>query len=130
MSDIVSIIAHELTGAYASVCCHKTGGKDPDRDCVCRDMAERLLESDAGTVKALFEHFANLHPEFLRSSLSTARSEGIREGLEMAAKVIDEGYDRNIGPRDKTCAHDRWSHEDCDICAAAAIRAKIEEVKP
>ena len=64
--------------------------------------------------------------ETLRSSLSTARAEGRREGLEEAAKVAD---------RESTKAHCFKSEYSSGRANAAddiaeAIRAKIEEMKP
>lgn len=51
---------------------------------------------------------------------------------ERCAKLLEEGYDRavatpyrNDGVRSKNdqCAHGRYMYEDCEPCAAIAIRA-------
>ncbi len=71
--------------------------------------------------------------ERLRSSLSTARSEGIREGLDetwLAEMIYSEAL--GCDPTSKTIKANRepygtWKKA---VDAAAAIRAKIEEVKP
>ena len=66
----------------------------------------------------------------LRLSLSEARATGRREGMEEAARIAEGNYD-HIGVqsvRDK-CTHGRSSCEDCDQCAAAAIRAAMEKAE-
>jgi hypothetical protein len=48
--------------------------------------------------------------------------------LEEAAKLIEEGFDRpGIAKKQDTCAHGKFGWEDCESCAAAAIRALIPE---
>jgi hypothetical protein len=43
--EVVSFIAHQITGAIGGTCCHRTGGRDPKAaHCECRDAAERILE--------------------------------------------------------------------------------------
>lgn len=45
------------------------------------------------------------------------------QALEEAAKVIEEGFDRGIKRKSDTCAHGKFEWEDCESCAASAIRA-------
>lgn len=42
---------------------------------------------------------------------------------EACARVLDEGYDRiGIVTKHDKCTHGIWDWDDCDQCAAAAIR--------
>lgn len=50
-----------------------------------------------------------------------------RAALEEAAKLIEEGYDRGIKRKQDTCAHGKFGWEDCETCAASAIRALKSE---
>jgi hypothetical protein len=51
--------------------------------------------------------------------------------LEEAAKLIEEGFDRpGIEAKQDTCAHGKFGWEDCESCAAAAIRALKSEAAP
>jgi hypothetical protein len=63
--------------------------------------------------------------------LPLPREEKMREArnaaLEEAAKLIEEGFDRGIARKVDTCAHGKYGWEDCESCAAAAIRALSAE---
>lgn len=48
-----------------------------------------------------------------------------RQALEDAAKAIEEGFDRGIASKHDLCAHKRFEWEDCEACAAKAIRCLI-----
>ena len=51
--------------------------------------------------------------------------------LEEAAKLIEEGFDRpGIETKQDTCAHGKFGWEDCEGCAAAAIRALKSDAAP
>lgn len=65
--------------------------------------------------------------ERLRLSLSEARATGRREGLSEAATIIEEGFERGIERKQDTCAHGKFDWDDCEQCAAAAIRAAMEK---
>lgn len=46
MTDLLSAIAHQITGCNGSTCCHKTGGRGgPDMrpGCECRETADTIL---------------------------------------------------------------------------------------
>ena len=47
--------------------------------------------------------------------------------LEEAATLIDHGVNRGIARKVDTCAHGKFGWEDCEPCAASAIRALIKE---
>jgi hypothetical protein len=62
----------------------------------------------------------------LRQELAEAR----RKAMEECATLIEEGYDRiGIASKRDTCDHAKFGWEDCDQCAAAAIRALDKEGK-
>lgn len=46
---------------------------------------------------------------------------------ERCAKLIEEGFSRRIESKTKTCAHRKFSWEDCDQCCANAIRASTQD---
>ncbi|MGR9076207.1 hypothetical protein BAE36_04235 [Rhizobium leguminosarum bv. trifolii] len=51
--------------------------------------------------------------------------------LEEAARLIEEGFDRpGIAKKQDTCAHGKFGWEDCESCAAAAIRALKSDPAP
>ncbi|MEH3111554.1 MAG: hypothetical protein PGN22_15785 [Agrobacterium cavarae] len=50
-----------------------------------------------------------------------------RQALEDAAKTIEEGFDRGIASKHDLCAHKKFEWEDCETCAAKAVRALIPE---
>ncbi|MEF3124547.1 hypothetical protein [Rhizobium leguminosarum] len=51
--------------------------------------------------------------------------------LEEAARLIEEGFDRPaIAKKQDTCAHGKFGWEDCESCAAAAIRALKSDPAP
>lgn len=45
MNDMVTRVAHELTGHINGVCCHKTGGANNDPKCECRVLARAAIEA-------------------------------------------------------------------------------------
>lgn len=64
--------------------------------------------------------------------ISQALLEAHKAGREEAAKLIEEGYERKVakpyrddGVRSKNdqCEHGRYMYEDCEPCAASAIRS-------
>ena len=64
--------------------------------------------------------------------ISQALLEAHNAGREEAAKLIEEGYERKVakayrddGVRSKNdqCEHGRYMYEDCEACAAHAIRS-------
>lgn len=61
----------------------------------------------------------------LRTALSEAQQRARREALEEAAKTIEEGFDRGIASKHDMCVHKKFEWEDCEPCAANAIRALI-----
>lgn len=61
----------------------------------------------------------------LRTALSEAEQNARRQALEAAAKTIEEGFDRGIATKYDMCAHKKFEWEDCESCAATAIRALI-----
>ena len=61
----------------------------------------------------------------LRTALSEAEQRARREALEEAAKTIEEGFDRGIVSKHDLCAHKKFEWEDCESCAANAVRALI-----
>lgn len=57
--------------------------------------------------------------------VETARA--IMAEREACARVLDEGYDRmGIVTKHDKCTHGIWDWDDCDQCAAAAIRNRGE----
>jgi len=51
--------------------------------------------------------------------------------LEEAARLIEEGFDRpGIEKKQDTCSHGKFGWEDCESCAAAAIRALKSDPAP
>ena len=46
---------------------------------------------------------------------------------ERCAKLIEEGFSRGIESKTETCAHGKFSWEDCDQCCAIAIRTQKEK---
>lgn len=48
-----------------------------------------------------------------------------RMALEEAARTVEEGFDRGIASKHDLCAHKKFEWEDCEACAANAIRALI-----
>ncbi|TBY17452.1 hypothetical protein [Rhizobium leguminosarum] len=51
--------------------------------------------------------------------------------FEEAARLIEEGFDRpGIAKKQDTCAHGKFGWEDCESCAAAAIRALKSDPAP
>lgn len=61
----------------------------------------------------------------LAVKLSEAQQRARREALEEAAKTIEEGFDRGIASKRDLCAHKKFEWEDCESCAANAVRALI-----
>ncbi|KQZ96797.1 hypothetical protein ASD74_05950 [Rhizobium sp. Root564] len=51
-----------------------------------------------------------------------------RHALEEAARTIEEGFDRGIASKHDLCAHKKFEWEDCEACAANAVRALIASV--
>lgn len=45
-----------------------------------------------------------------------------RHAFLEAVELIEQGYDRGIKRKQDTCAHGKYGWEDCDRCAAAALR--------
>ena len=68
-----------------------------------------------------------LTPADAQAALDARINAAREEGLRLAAKLIDEGFDRGIASKVEQCAHDRYGWEDCESCASAAILAKIKE---
>lgn len=64
--------------------------------------------------------------EAISLALSEARSAGRANGMEEAARILEEGFDRGIKRKQDTCDHGKFEWEDCDQCCAAAIRAAKE----
>lgn len=117
MTDIVA----ELLSMRSCTVCEGDGTKSNGKQCGgCGGSGEVLRYGRIGKEAAA-------EIEHLRLSLSEARATGRREGLSEAAKIIDEGFDRGIKAKYLTCAHGRTGWEDCDQCAAAAIRAAMEK---
>lgn len=88
-----------------------------------REKAERLA--------AAHRNYANDRDGFV-NLLSQALIEAHKAGREEAAKVTEEGYERKVarpyrddGVRSKNdqCEHGRYMYEDCEACAAIAIRS-------
>lgn len=61
----------------------------------------------------------------LRTALSEVEQRARREALEEAAKTIEEGFYRGIASKRDLCAHKKFKWEDCEPCAANAVRALI-----
>lgn len=67
----------------------------------------------------------------ISQALIEAHKAGREEMREEAAKVLLEGYDRNVAipyrrdgvaSKNDQCAHGHYMYEDCEYCAATAIR--------
>lgn len=72
-------------------------------------------------------HFASLFSE-IHTALSEVNDRvknARREALEEAAKTIEEGFYRGIASKRDLCAHKKFKWEDCEPCAANAVRALI-----
>ena len=52
----------------------------------------------------------------------TDYNEARAKALEDAATLLDEGFDRGIKSKHDTCEHGKFEWEDCELCAATAIR--------
>ena len=61
---------------------------------------------------------------------STDEADIRNAALEAAARLIEEGYARPGLREHARCAHDKFHWEDCDMCAAAAIRALKSDAPP
>jgi hypothetical protein len=59
----------------------------------------------------------------IRESVARALVEAENRGIERAARLIDEGFDRpGIERKVDKCAHGLFGWDDCEQCAATAIR--------
>ncbi len=94
---------------------------------------------EATRVYHSLENSHALNEDAIARALLAAEQRGRKAGLEEAAKLLDEGYSREVGhhyrkdrqpSKHDRCPHGRYTYEDCESCGAAAIRAKANEVKP
>lgn len=69
-----------------------------------------------------------LTPAYM-AGVEAGKASGIAEGMERAAVIIEEGYDRSIARKVDACAHGKFEWEDCEQCAVVAIRAAKEVMK-
>lgn len=65
---------------------------------------------------------------FVARAILAERAEARRKALDEAATLIDEGFDRpGIVSKHDLCDHKKFEWQDCEQCAAAAIRALIDK---
>lgn len=70
-------------------------------------------------------------PHHLDRAIEELKRLARREALEEAAKLIEDGYPRpGISYKLDTCLHDKFQWEDCEGCAAWAIRKLAERSSP
>lgn len=91
------------------------------------DTARDLLVEADGQPER-YDVFASMVADAFQAALLEAH----KAGREEAAKLIEEGYERKVakayrddGVRSKNdqCDHGRYMYEDCEACAATAIRS-------
>lgn len=90
--------------------------------------AEELVELIRGRIHSEFDgecHLTDTEAHAIADFLSEAERRARREALEEAAKTIEEGFDRGIVSKHDLCAHKKFEWEDCESCAANAVRALI-----
>lgn len=93
-----------------------------------------ICDEAAGEIERLSRELAELREMSVDKarawdSLKATFERGRRKGLSDGADLIDEGFDRGIKRKQDTCAHGKFEWEDCDRCASAALRAKVEETR-
>lgn len=73
---------------------------------------------------------------FVRTYIARALLAAEARGIERAAKLIEEGFDREVarpyrndGKPSKTdeCPHGKYMYEDCEQCSVRAIRQLLEK---
>lgn len=52
-NDPIGDLAHIITGSIASSCCFRTGGCGNDPKCLCRAIAEQLIDNTDDAMEAL-----------------------------------------------------------------------------
>lgn len=97
------------------------------------------LEAYAEQIAAGRGHFptAARHLEEAASLIKTLR-EAVETEREECAKLIEEGFEREVGEqylpdrrtKNDKCKHGRYMYEDCEQCAASAIRARSTQAAP
>lgn len=114
---------------------HARGCRGREYECTCgfddrtfataKEAAEAIEMHEAGYQQHL-RIIAELKQENLRlvEALATARADAIEE----AAKLIEEGFKRpGITRKMDTCDHGKSGWDDCEMCAAAAIRTLFQK---
>lgn len=94
----------------------------------------------AEDVKGFDEWFGGIEGFSLRAErfdgdvawLKAAYAAGVAFERERCAKLLEEGYERTVATpyrndgvnsKNDQCAHGRYMYEDCEACAASAIRS-------
>lgn len=75
--------------------------------------------------QAVVDAISTAHDEITR--LNRELADARNAALEEAATLIEEGFDRGIKRIQDTCAHGKFGWEDCEKCAAIAIREMKEK---
>lgn len=74
----------------------------------------------------------------LLMALAKERDAAFAAGMERAAEIVAEGFDRPVGSpfrqdgvqcKNDKCTHGHWMYEDCEQCAVLAIRAAIPKAE-
>lgn len=99
-----------------------------------QDMFSSTLPDDPDDVKDVRPLYAN--PPTVQA---VTEAQAIRDdALEEAAKLVEEGFDRQVGipwhedekpSKNDRCVHSHPMYEDCEACAVVAIRA-LKGAKP
>lgn len=90
-------------------------------------QAENVLADAIHDIGSLWRACTNADDEIIRLNRELADARNV--ALEEAATLIDEGFERDINRKQDTCAHRKFGWEDCEQCAAAAIRSLKEKAE-
>lgn len=118
--DLISLIAHQITGCNGSVCCHKTGGRGGEHmrpGCECRETATAIIAAIEPAIRA--NERAAIAPAIRAAALEEAATY-IECGCPQRAGVAELAH--NSAARWRLCGNDP-----CSAIDAAAIRALITD---
>lgn len=88
---------------------------------------DQVMSEAATEIASLRRELAELREDKrivdeLLDAAITDYNEARAKALEDAATLLDEGFDRGIKSKHDTCEHGKFEWEDCELCAATAIR--------
>lgn len=115
------ILAWQKTGVLEGDALRKIARGIRERFNNVFDMSQAIAQAEEQVKRDALKFLINGDA----TSLSEAERRARREALEEAAKTIEEGFDRGIVRKHDLCAHKKFEWEDCESCAANAVRALI-----